>query len=314
MTTPEERLVELERRYENIVTTRIAPLEAALTEARGNLMRIAPLEAALGEARARVASLEGNRVDAASIVDKKLLSKPFPFDGDQKSWRDWSFVFKAYIAATSASLKAAMDAVATSDAPINNSNLTNDEAKLSIDLYYTLVLMAKDRALPKLQSCPENQGLEAWRQYILEYEPRANNRLGVALDQIIKHRFVEPIIQSLEAWETLITKYNQQSVEKLGENIMLSLLTNNMDIHKIKDHLALNAARMRTYADVRAELVCIGQASKDWSTASQPMIVDAVTKGKGKGKEGKEGKKGGKDGAKGKPTTPGTRTCRASRL
>ena len=51
---------------------------------------------------------------------------------------------------------------------------------LSTQLYYVLVMLCRERALDKLHNSGENEGLEAYRQLYVEYNPRLNSRYGWA--------------------------------------------------------------------------------------------------------------------------------------
>jgi hypothetical protein len=199
---------------------------------------------------------------------------------------------------------------------------------LSAQLYYVLCLSVKDRALEKLRAAPVGNGLEVWRLFCEEWEPRQRMRFTAMLTSILRVELKDPVLPALELWERSIREYEQQSGETVSDSIKASVLCSSVANAKIREHLALNASRLPDYPAVRSEIVKIVQAQRRWTTidgepTAEPMEVDALGKGKnkskGKGKEkglvkgkDKNGDKGkGKAGkANSKPDeSKETRTC-----
>ena len=112
------------------------------------------------------------RAGSDSLVDTKLLTKPSKFSGNQADWTSWSFLFKAYIGAVDTILRQMLESIATVESVILQNTLTLQEQKLSSQLYYILILLSTDKALTKMMVCPEGNGAEAWRQFLVEWEPR----------------------------------------------------------------------------------------------------------------------------------------------
>ena len=89
MTTSEERLEQLER-----------SLQQAGSALQAANYRIATLESAAG------ATTPTATTPSASMVDMRVLGKPFNFAGDEASWKSWSFVMLSFSAAISPELRA----------------------------------------------------------------------------------------------------------------------------------------------------------------------------------------------------------------
>ena len=223
----------------------------------------------------------------SSLVDTRLIGKPAVFAGTQESWTDWSFVFKAYCSALSTRLVALMEAAQGQPALIMPTDPA-DQA-ISAQLYYALALSCKERALEKLRAAPIGNGLEIWRLFCEEWEPRQRMRFTAMLTSILRIELKDPIISSLEVWERAIREYEQQSGDDVSDAIKASVLSSSIVNARIREHLALNASRLPDYKSVREEVVKIVQAQKRWTTidgepTTEPMEVDALGKGKGKGK------------------------------
>ena len=178
----------------------------------------------------------------SSLVDTRLIGKPAVFSGTQEPWTDWSFVFKAYCSALSTRLVALMEA-AQGQSDLIMPTDPADQA-ISSQLYYVLALSCKDRALEKLRAAPIGNGLEIWRLFCDEWEPRQRMRFTAMLTSILHTELMDPIISSLEAWERAVREYEQQSGDVVSDAIRASVLSSSIVNAKIREHLALKASRL----------------------------------------------------------------------
>ena len=80
----------------------------------------------------------------AFAVDTRTIGKPKEFDGEQ-DWKGWSFVFRAYAAASHDELGYLMRAAELSEDPVANVHLGTNEKHTSTQLYYMLVMVCWDR-------------------------------------------------------------------------------------------------------------------------------------------------------------------------
>ena len=192
-----------------------------------------------------------------------MIGKPAVFAGTQESWTDWSFVFKAYCSALSKRLVALMEAAQGQPALIMPTDPA-DQA-ISAQLHYVLALSCKERALEKLRAAPIGNGLEIWRLFCEEWEPRQRMRFTAMLTSILRIELKDPIISSLEVWERAIREYEQQSGDDVSDAIKASVLSSSIVNARIREHLALNASRLPDYKSVREEVVKIVQAQKRWT-------------------------------------------------
>ena len=276
-------------------------------DAAALLTRVTQLEGALLQTRQHVQQTHGPR----SLVDTKLLSKPKVFEGSQETWSDWAFVFRAYTAALASGLSTLMAKASDTDDDLEALRTCGDNEALDSQLYYILALSCQGRALEKLRSCPESRGLEVWRAFHQEWEPRQRARFTAMLTGLLRATFSDPLISAIEQWERTIKNYEEQSGETMPDSIKASVLTAGVANDRIREHLMLNAGRLLKYDDIRAEVVRIAQAQRTWTPSSPqpgqpnqgsaPMEVDAI-----KGKKGGKGKKGDAKGKKGEAKGKGT--------
>eukprot|EP00971_Amphidinium_carterae_P291066 5779812-Amphidinium_carterae.1 len=172
----------------------------------------------------------------SSVVDTKLMAKPQQFSGEHEKWGEWSFTLRAYTFALDQRLPELMQKAVASAAPVP---LPTDEfdRQLSVQLYYILAMLVKDRALTKLRAAPEGNGLEVWRQFGEEWEPRHSQRFSAMLAQILSHDFQEPLVHNIEQWEREIKMYEDQSGDTISDTVKNALLITKMKEESIRQHL-----------------------------------------------------------------------------
>ncbi len=146
-------------------------------------------------------------------IDTRVLGKPEPFDG-QTGWRDWSTVFRAYCGACNRDLEQLMARAETSVEATLNVNMDADEAGMSSQLYYMLVMICKSSALTRVVNAGPGEGLEAWRLLVLYYEPPSQTRSAGLLLELQAYDFEGDVSGKLVAFGRDIFRYEQSSKEK----------------------------------------------------------------------------------------------------
>ena len=114
--------------------------------------------------------------------------------------------------------------------------------------------------------------------------------------------------EGLESWENLKRKYEDRRKKTLEDDICRSCLQQ-ICPNKLQDHLGLQASRLTTYDQVKAEVLAYlehVETRKEAKSRAVPLDVNSLAKGKGKGKHDKgkvKGKSKGKDKGKGQSSS-----------
>ena len=145
-----------------VLASLLARLDAAEQGLRDKDVQIQHLHTAMTAATASATSSQHS-----SVVDTRMLAKPGIFPGSQEAWADWVFTFRAYAAAVSPRMRELMDYAAKEDTPVIVNS--GEDVFLSNQLYYILVMTVKEKALQKLKSVQDTNGLEAWRCFHAEW-------------------------------------------------------------------------------------------------------------------------------------------------
>ena len=180
---------------------------AALTESQEVLAQLGQLNAAnailrqqlasvrqSADASAQVAANAANMAATATAVpgegssrfseqgvDTRILGKPDSFDGTAQKWRDWSVVVRGYAGVVVADLSVLMEQAEQSTAGVFVASMTPGQAKASKQLYFILLMLCRGQALDRVINSGQGEGLEAWRQLALRYEPRVRSRYAGSL-------------------------------------------------------------------------------------------------------------------------------------
>ena len=95
------------------------------------------------------------------------------------------------------------------------------KAPLSLQLYYLVVMLFRTPAQDKMSTVSPGEGLEAWRQSVLDWDPKIRaRRVGLPI-KILTAKFSGDIPQSLGQFEHLIREYGQQSNTFFDEDVQI---------------------------------------------------------------------------------------------
>ena len=227
-------------------------------------------------------------------VDTRVIGKPDQFDGDPMKYADWSFNLRSYPGAVEHRYQQELTTTEASSTPRLNATLTSDESALSTETYYVLVMITAGAVLDKCHSAGVNEGFGAWRQFVLEWEPKHRTKFVGLLMNVLSYRFRDDIQNKLAAFERLVHDYESQSRKTLDDDIKISMLV--MADMRVKEHLIQNSVRITSWTQMREEILEITRTQPYIDSQPVPMKLGANPKSKGKGKDvkGKGKRKDGK--------------------
>ena len=85
------------------------------------------------------------------------------FDGKVSSWDEWSFSFKRHVKQMSGTAYTAMSQTEIQDQPVLEVDNTEEQQRLSADLYDLLCQMTSGEALSVVRSVVDCEGFRAWQ-------------------------------------------------------------------------------------------------------------------------------------------------------
>ena len=253
--------------------------KAAVDQVAAQGAKILELERQLQEQRQKI------REDLlkAGVVDTRLLSKPKDFGGQDSHWKDWSFIFEAYVGAISETFLSEVQADANPEETIYNELPTEESRKISMQLYFLLALLCKVKALDVVKEVPRGAGLECWRKLMRKYEPRIRNRFGRMLQKVLNWKFTaQDVTAHLAQWETDVRTYETQSKEKLSDAIKSGVVVGNLEDGPLKEHLQLDSEKMENFTKLVTTIADYEATKKSWAPDS--MDVSAVDNTERKGR------------------------------
>ena len=140
-----------------------------------------------------------------------------------------------------------------------------------------------------------NEGFEAWRQLVMEWDPKLRTRYVGLLMNVLVYRFRDDIPTKLAAFESTVHDYENQSTKTVDDDIKIGVTMMGMEDMRVKEHLIQNSVRITSWNQMRSEILEITRTQLCIDSQQMPMQLEANPESKGRCK-GKDNK--GKDKAK----------------
>ena len=272
----------------------------------------AQLNQAMTEAMNQQLQINRNVERSVEYKDRselKGIPKPDKFTGASGTWDSWWYKFKTWVESCHKNaVKIVAQVESQCDKEITESGLEVDFDEgaelVSAQARQALISLTEGEALEIVKNTSRGShfGLEAMRRLLCKYDPQ-NPQANSALLKKVLHPSqcsLDKLREGLESWENLKRKYEDRRKKPLEDDICRSCLQQ-MCPNKLQDHLDLQASRLTTYDQVKAEVLAYlenVETRKEAKSGAVPMDVDSLAKGKGKGKQDKgkgKGKSKGKD-------------------
>jgi len=237
------------------------------------------------------------------MVDTKGLGRPPTLRPDGKDWTTFQFRVENYLESFTAGARDALTWSSEQNLPIGEAERDQElhgtvpsPSDLDEEVYCSLAALLEGEALDILMSTNRGRGLEAWRRLSHRYDGTGPARLRQNLTHILtpERLTLKTMSVSILQWEEKVRVYEHRTKEALSERVRASVLTSMTAGHgPLKEHLELNAGRLKTYAAIREEITLCLDGKNDTTASSlrsnaAPMDVGSV--GKQPGSKGGTGK------------------------
>ena len=111
---------------------------------------------------------------AADVFESKVVKVPFVWNGEKTRWKAWSLKMRGFIGGVSQKLLKMMKVAGKyTQAITTHEGWEEEQIRLDHKLYAILTSLVDGDALDVLETVDENFGLECWRQYVKEHEPKS---------------------------------------------------------------------------------------------------------------------------------------------
>jgi hypothetical protein len=232
-----------------------------------------------------------------TFVDTKGIGKPATFSSELKQFPTWSFKLGNFLEGILKGMKDGLEWAADQDSLILDLTPLETILEPGVDVkdagrqtYAVLAQLCDGEALDLIQNVIGSDGWEAYRVLSRRFDPQGAGRRRNIMSQLLQPGSFDPqaLNSAIARWEEKVRIYERRSGSKLPDDIKSSILTE-MTKGPLREHLILNAAKLKSYEGVREEIQCYLENRQNAEPMS--MDVDAFTKGKGT--------KGGKGSGKG---------------
>ena len=237
----------------------------------------------LREERAQGAGAGGKGGGAGNNgLDVRALKGLDSFDGSNKAWRDWAVVARSYASVMNAELGTMMKAAEQNpEGDVRNVTMANDMQRQASRTLFTLLLHSvKGVALDKVINSGEGEGIQAWRNLVERYEPKALARQAGTLQALLQWSFAGDILERLESWEREVARYEAISKEVVSSGVRIGIVLRQLEESPLKQHLVLNSERLKTWKTFVEEVVQVRTALNAATSGSSPMDIGGVSDAK----------------------------------
>ena len=225
----------------------------------------------------------GQRV-LAGVVDTRVIGKTDQFDRDPMKYADWSFKLRSYLGAVDQryqqEYQQELPKTEASPTPRLNATLGSEESAFSTQMYYILVMTTSEAALDKCHNAGVNEWFEAWRQFVMEWEPKLRTRYVGLLMNVLGYRFRDDIPTKLAAFERTVHDYENQSTKTVDDDIKIGVTMLGMEDMRVKEHLIRNSVRITSWNQMREEILEITRTQQYIDSQPIPMQLGANPKSK----------------------------------
>ena len=216
-------------------------------------------------------------VEHKDISELKGIPKPDKFTGASGTWHSWWYKFKTWVESCHKNaVKIVAQVESQCDKEITESGLEVDFDEgaelVSAQARQALISLTEGEALEIVKNTSRGShfGLEAMRRLLYKYDPQ-NPQANSALLKKVLHPSqcsLDKLREGLESWENLKRKYEDRRKKPLEDDICRSCLQQ-MCPNKLQDHLDLQASRLTTHDQVKAEVLAYLENSRPGKRQNQ---------------------------------------------
>ena len=92
-----------------------------------------------------------------------------------------------------------------------------------------------------------NEGFEAWRQFVMECEPKLRTRYVGLLMNVLGCRFRDNIPTSWRRSRETVHDYENQSTKTVDDDVKIGVTMLGMEDMRVKEHLIRNSVRITSW-------------------------------------------------------------------
>jgi hypothetical protein len=164
-------------------------------------------------------------IEASKVVRQPDLFQPSTPEEELSQGQDWKRSFQSWLTYAQPDYEADFKEPEMAEGPMDFVEMTVAQHERSEKLYSILVGVLRYRPLKILRSVERRNGLEVWRQLVMQMQPRTRARSIALLQGFLSHpSFKKEGILEQMGLERLAAEYFQVSKEELSDNTKLSVL------------------------------------------------------------------------------------------
>ena len=137
-------------------------------------------------------------------------------------------------------------------------------------MYYIIVITTAGATLDKCHNASVNEGFEAWRQFVMDWEPKLRTRFVGLLMNGLSYPFRGDLQNKLAAFERLVHDHESQSSKTVDDDIKIGVTLLGVEM-RVKEHLIRNSVRITRWTQMREEILEITRTQQYIDSQPVPM-------------------------------------------
>ena len=147
--------------------------------------------------------------------------------------------------------------------PIADIQLSSTQQQMSARLQSRLISVTGKEAFAIVRAA-EGQGVEAWRQLGMRFDPQTDARFALLLIALVTYKMggKQDVQSGIVKWETMLLSLERDHSEKLSSKIRRALLLNILP-KALQSRLLEHLDRLTDYAQFREKVVSLVQSQRN---------------------------------------------------
>ena len=216
-------------------------------------------------------------VELHKLIKPPEIFSPGTWQEEKNGFMEFKQRLRVWLGAMDEDLVETMDLVENDlrkNEVLDMKDMTDEAKTQSRKLYSILASYTKGRPYRVVRHTTEENGMEAYRMLLLEYQPVNRARSLELFHNIMNFRFAKDkgIAENILEYEERIEQYEKSTGEKVQENLKVSTLIQGMK-PEVKRHLLLNLDEKTKYPALRQYLVNYESTEKWTNSLTIPRIL-----------------------------------------
>ena len=160
------------------------------------------------------------------LFETKIVNAPPHWSGDKKKWENWSIKVRGYLGGVNPILLKMIRICEQFPRPILTHDGWNEtQIKLDHPLDSILTSLTDGEALEVVETTDEDFGLEVWRQFYKDNEPKSVGHCRTRMMSVIDPKLPNGNFETkMRRWNKIRKDYRTGGGQEIGEHVLMGVV------------------------------------------------------------------------------------------